>query len=255
MATKFAQHFLINQHAVERIVNAMKLAPQDTVLEIGPGKGAVTALLVEGVQRVVVVEIDPQMVALLKKKLIGSKNVAIIEKDILEFDLSALPEKEIKVVGNLPYNLTSPILRKLSEWTGWSTAFLMVQKEVGDRLCAPAGSSDYGALTVGMNLTCEIAPVFVLSESSFKPAPRVKSAVVKLTRRAVPLTDNIPAVQRVIQAAFQQRRKVILNSLSHGLGLPKEIVEATLENLKISPQIRPERIPVSQFIALAQQLV
>jgi 16S rRNA (adenine1518-N6/adenine1519-N6)-dimethyltransferase len=147
--------------------------------------------------------------------------------------------------------LTSPILRKVCDWTGWDTATFMVQKEVGDRLVAKVSTAAYGALTAGVSLTCEMERVFDLSENSFKPPPRVKSTVVKLTRRQQPLTDNVHKVQRVIQAAFQQRRKTILNSLSHGLNLDKEKVERMLSAENIPVTARAENLTVQNYLALS----
>ena len=272
---KFAQHFLINEHAIQRIIDSLELNPTDTVLEIGPGKGALTTYLVRRAKQVIAIEVDEQMIGILKNKLGAAQNFQLIESDVMDIDLdillpssrSHLPlkisssplegggqEGSVKVVGNLPYNLTSPILRKLCDWTGWSSAVLMVQKEVGERLCAKPGTSEYGALTVGVSLTCSCSPVFVLSETSFKPPPRVKSMVVRLDRRPQPLTEDIPFATKVIQAAFQQRRKTILNSLSHGLSLTKEEIGLFLEELKIEPTQRAETISIDQYVHLSHLL-
>ncbi|MCG3205179.1 MAG: Ribosomal RNA small subunit methyltransferase A [Elusimicrobia bacterium] len=272
MGAKYGQHFLVNSHAAERIVASMGLGAEDSVLEIGPGKGALTAFLLKA-HYLAIVEIDPDMVALLQGRFKSFPQVNLFQADILRFDFSRLngsisgpsstrqpigredgTKKPFKVVGNLPYNLTSPILRRLSDWKGWETATLMVQKEVAERLCAAPATSAYGALTVGMGLTCQIGFVFELSEKSFSPPPKVKSAVVKLIRRASPLTSDIEGTQRVIQAAFQQRRKTILNSLSHGLGLEKGQVEIFLKGLGIDPLIRPERLPIQAFVQLNEVL-
>ncbi len=227
----------------------MEITPSDRVLEIGPGKGSLTAFLLKA-GLVAIVEIDPEMVELLKTRFGSVPNVKLLQSDILKFDFSLLGAGPFKVVGNLPYNLTSPILRRLSEWTGWEDAYVMVQKEVADRLCAKPATEDYGALTAGMSLTCTVTRVFELSETSFNPPPKVKSTVVKLTRREKPLTGDIDGTQRVIQAAFQQRRKTILNSLSHGLQLEKAHVEKVLSSLGVPPTERPERLPVETFIRL-----
>jgi 16S rRNA (adenine1518-N6/adenine1519-N6)-dimethyltransferase len=195
------------------------------------------------------------MVVLLRQRFAAFPSIEVKQSDILDFDLQSLKPKNInvlhKVVGNLPYNLTSPILRKLSEWSGWTFAVLMVQKEVADRLCAAPGSADYGALTVGMNLTTTTERVFDLSPKSFNPPPKVDSTVIRVRRRPTPLTRNIEGAQKVIQAAFQQRRKTILNSLSHGLGLEKPDAEKILSQCQIDPGIRPEKLPVQSFIDLA----
>jgi len=251
MAAKFAQHFLTNQHAAERIAGALELKKGDALLEIGPGKGTLTAYFLAAT-KLVIVEVDPEMVTRLQQRFASFPNIQIIHKDILDLDLNALSEAgSFKVVGNLPYNLTSPILRMLSDWNGWTFAVLMVQKEVGDRLVAIPGSADYGALTVGMSLTTTTERVFNLSPQSFSPRPRVESTVVRVRRREQPLTNNIEGTQKVIQAAFQQRRKTILNSLSHGLGLEKMEAEKILSQCGIDPGLRPEKLPVQAFINLA----
>jgi 16S rRNA (adenine1518-N6/adenine1519-N6)-dimethyltransferase len=251
---RFAQHFLINSHAVERIVHSMELTQQDNVFEIGPGRGVLTALLIPQAHHVTAVEVDADLVGFLKTRFSYAKNFELVNNDILKFDLNGLPNPPYKVVGNLPYNLTSPILRKLSDWTGWTDALIMVQKEVGDRLTARVRDESYGALTVGMNLTCELKPLFELVPTSFKPPPRVHSSVLKLVRRQKPLIDNISGAQRVIQAAFQQRRKTILNSLSHGLKLEKDIVSKILAETKIPETTRPEQIDVPLFVELTKAL-
>jgi 16S rRNA (adenine1518-N6/adenine1519-N6)-dimethyltransferase len=249
MAVKYGQHLLSNRHAAERIVQALSLTAEDKVLEIGPGKGALTSYMLNA-GHITVIDIDPEMIEKLRNRFISQKNVSVVQSDILEFDLNAL-DGVWKVVGNLPYNLTSPILRKLADWNGWQEAHVMVQKEVAERICAKVGTPEYSALTVGISLIAEPTFVFELSETSFSPPPRVKSAVVRLQRRATPLTSDVPATQRVIQAAFQQRRKTLLNSLSHGLGVDKNIVEKWLTDLKIEATLRPERLPVELFVKLA----
>ncbi len=252
---KFAQHFLINSHAILRIVESLELTPDDTVLEIGPGKGALTTYLVRRAKDVHAVEVDEEMIKVLQNKLGAATNFFLHHADILDFDFNSLPAQgKIKVVGNLPYNLTSPILRRLCDWDGWTSATVMVQKEVGDRLCAKAGSSDFGALTVGINLTCVPTLEFILSENSYKPPPRVKSAVVRLDRRETPLTPDVPFATKVIQSAFQQRRKTILNSLSHGLNLTKEEIQLFFDELKIDSGIRAENLTVDQYVQLTRLL-
>lgn len=253
MAAKYAQHFLINAHAAERIVDALQLTDKDTVLEIGPGKGALTTLLLAKAKKVVAIEVDAEMTETLRKKFSARANFEVLNIDILDFDLARLSGVE-KIIGNLPYNLTSPILRKVCAWNSWNEAILMVQKEVGDRLVAKVNTPDYGALTVGMNLNCEMERVFDLSETSFKPPPRVKSTVVRLKRREHPLIDDIAQAQRVIQAAFQQRRKTILNSFSHGLNIDKETVQKKLAELNLSPTLRAENLSIEAYVHLATKL-
>jgi len=253
MPARYAQHFLKDLEASHRIVEALKISPSDSVLEIGPGKGALTSILIDKADHVVAVEVDQGLVKELEERFASNPKVQVVRGDILKFDFQGL-QGRFKVVGNLPYNLTSPILRRLSDWENWSEAVVMVQKEVGERLCAKVGTKAYGALTVGISLVAEAEPVLVLSESAFRPIPKVKSMVVRLLRRPAPLTKDINGTQKVIQAAFQQRRKTILNSLSHGLGLPKEKVGLLLKKAAIDQGIRPERIGVEKFIRFSQFL-
>lgn len=256
MSARYGQHFLSNRHAAERIGAEVGAGPDDAVLEIGPGKGALTPHLLAA-KRVVVVEVDERMVSVLRAKYASNKpNLEIVHSDILEFDLSTLVSPApFKVVGNLPYNLTSPILRKLSQWDHWRTAVVMVQKEVGDRLGAAVGTPEYGALTVGMSLTCTMQKIFELSEKSFDPPPKVKSVVVRLNRRETPLFDDVERAQRVIQAAFQQRRKTIENSLSHGLGFGKDYVRSALQELGLGPGLRAERLSPDDFVRVTRKLM
>ena len=257
---RFAQHFLIDKGAILRIIEAVKIEPGESVVEIGPGRGALTMEIIKRAGKLISIEIDSKMVQDLRSKFGGKKNFQLIHQDILKQDLSqlnsdSLQNKKFKVVGNLPYNLTSPILRKLTFWEGWDRAVIMVQKEVGDRLCASVGSKQYGALTVGMSLSCEAQPLFHLSRDSFRPRPKVESSIVKLTRKIKPLTDNIKKTQRIIQAAFQQRRKTILNSLSHGLGLNKNKVEGILKALDLKPTLRAENLSPEVYVALSKELL
>lgn len=246
---RYGQHFLVNRHAVERIVESLHLGPADNLLEIGPGKGVLTSLLLARAGFVTAIEVDDLLIPYLSKKFASNQNFKLIHQDFLDCDLSIFPSG-FKIVGNLPYNLTSPILRKVCDSSQWSEAVFMVQREVGNRLAAKEGSSDYGALTVGVSLSCEIERVFDLSETSFDPPPRVKSTVVRLKRRSQPLTQEPESIQRVIQAAFQQRRKTILNALSHGLNLTKEEVQLLLLEIKIDPGCRAETISVETYVKL-----
>lgn len=246
---RFAQHFLINGHAVQRIVDTLELTKTDSVLEIGPGKGVLTQFLVPRAGHVTGVEVDDPLIPFLTRKFAPFPNFTLVHADIMEFDFNSLPPP-VKIIGNLPYNLTSPILKKICDATNWTTAVIMVQKEVGDRLGAVPGTTDYGALTVGISLYAEIERIFELSEASFDPRPRVKSCVMRLKRRSKPLSENPVATQKVIQAAFQQRRKTILNSLSHGLNINKEETLALLAKLNIDPMSRAETLSVDTYVAM-----
>lgn len=246
---RYGQHFLSNRHAVDRIVEEMHLSKTDSVIEIGPGKGVLTVPLLEKAGHVTAIEVDDKLIPFLTRKFGSYKNFTLLHRDFLEFDLTKL-SPTTKIVGNLPYSLTSPILRRVCDSQNWAEAMFMVQREVGDRLTASPGSTDYGALTVGVSLSSELERVFDLSETSFDPPPRVKSTVVRLKRRQQPLTIETEAVQRVVQAAFQQRRKTILNALSHGLNLTKEEVQVILMELHVDPGCRAETISVDTYVRL-----
>lgn len=253
---RYGQHFLVNPHAIERIVDALNITNEKSVLEIGPGKGALTAYLLKNAKKVVGVEVDDVWVSYLTQRYGQHAQFQLIHKDILDFDLKKLEEISFpwRVAGNLPYNLTSPILRRLCSWNGWDEAVVMVQKEVGDRLVAQVGTSAYSALTVGVGLSCRAERIFDLSPASFNPAPKVASTVIRLTRHVVPLDDNIDHVQKIIQAAFQQRRKTILNSLSHGLQIDKNKISLILKNIDIQENERPERLSITKFIQLSNSI-
>lgn len=254
---RYAQHFLIDESARSRIVESMGIDTHQAVLEIGPGNGALTGELLKRAGHVTAVEIDAQLVKNLASRWGKEGQFQLVHADILKFDLHSLtnpvnPSDPYVVAGNLPYNLTSPILRKLAGWDGWAKAVVMVQKEVGERICAAVGSPAYGALTVGVALSCRAEPLFDLGPQSFRPRPKVDSRVLSLVRRIRPLTADIAAAQRVIQAAFQQRRKTVLNSLSHGLSIPKKRAGELLQSTGVPETLRPERIPVETFVQLAE---
>lgn len=258
MGARFDQHFLVNLDAADRIVEEAVRAG-GPVLEIGPGKGVLTGGLVARAPLVVAVELDAALSSALRTRYAGLERFTVHNVDILKFDLRSLPPpprpSPYAVVGNLPYGITSPILRRLSEWTGWASAVLMMQKEVGDRICGKTGTAAYGALTIGVRLVAEADRLFDLAPGSFRPPPRVHSSVLRLTRRAVPLTARRNETERVVQAAFQQRRKTLENALSHGLGIPKEEANRRLVARGIDPRIRGERVSPEGFIGITDDLI
>ncbi len=251
---RYGQHFLQNIGAVRRIVDLLDLAPGDRVLEIGAGGGVLTAVLAKLPVRLIAVEIDPALASELSDRLRTAGNVTIRNQDILEFDFARLGQKrEWKVVGNLPYNITSPILAKVFDSSeAFSAGVFMVQREVADRLVAKVGSADYSSLTVFSSLYSDISRAFVLKPGSFFPPPKVSSAVVTLTFRSPVLADAGCRLRfhRFVQSIFSHRRKTISNCIMQVGGFRRDLVSRMLADLAIDPAIRPQRISLQQFISL-----
>ena len=258
MGARFGQHFLANPHVAGRIASALHLSPVDTVLEIGPGKGALTRHLLESGARVVGVEIDEDLYKGLQSRFRGIAQFRVVLGDALETDFASLFKGEkgpVKVAGNIPYKITSPLLECLTQWPGWELAVLMVQEEVAERITASPGTKTYGALSVGIQLVAQAHFLFGLSKNSFRPVPRVDSAVFELVRRPDPLTEEERLrTMKVVRAAFSQRRKTILNSLSAGLTLPKGEAEKGLRAAGIDPAARAETVGLDGYKRLSDTI-
>lgn len=257
------QHFLLHPHLARRIVAALQLTPQDLVVEIGPGLGALTVFLAREARRVVALELDPRLAAYLKEELFAnSPQVNIVCQDILKFDLLRLSREvgaPLAVVGNLPYQITSPLLFKLAaEKAALSRAVLMLQQEVGDRLLATPGTKDYGVLSVLLQYHFHLASLFSLGPGNFYPPPQVTSVVVRLTpREPKPRAQDSEWFARVVKAAFASRRKTLRNTLAsrrNPLGLPPAAVLAALSAQGLDPNRRGESLSLEQFVNLANEL-
>jgi 16S rRNA (adenine1518-N6/adenine1519-N6)-dimethyltransferase len=254
-----SQNFLINQGAAKRIVDSLNLSQDDMVLEIGAGKGALTKHLLEKARKVFAVELDKRLCDYLRRTFGESENLAIIQKDILRMDFTGLIDSpgSFKVVGNLPYKITSPVLELLLEQKGRiPLCVLMVQKEVASRIGAHPGTRDWSPLSIACQLYSKVEVLFHLKPGSFSPAPQVKSSVIRLTFLPEPKV-NLPNEEfffRVIKAAFGQRRKMLLNSLSANLSLPKRELTLILSDVKIDPQRRPETLSIEEYAVLTSAL-
>jgi 16S rRNA (adenine1518-N6/adenine1519-N6)-dimethyltransferase len=252
---RFGQNFLTDTNLLRAIAADAGVTGKDTVLEIGAGAGALTAALCEKAGRVVAYEIDTRLESILNEKLAGFDNYELRFKDFLK-------ENKIeyfdKVVANLPYYITAPVIFKLIEFEKPPECIVvMVQEEVADRLCAKAGTKDYGAITASVALTYRAEITRRVSRSMFVPRPNVDSAVVKLTNVQCTMY-NVQLVQKarkVIKAAFSMRRKTLANNLTAGLGINKERAEEVLRACKISPQARGETLYAQQFLDLAGELL
>ena len=261
---KFGQNFLIDTHVLEKIISAAGITKNDCVLEIGPGIGTMTQYLAENAGHVVAVEIDRNLIPILKETLADYDNVTVINEDILRVDIKALAEeynggKPIKVVANLPYYITTPIIMGLFEsGVPIDNITVMGQKEVADRMKEGPGSKDYGALSLAVQYYAEPEIVANVPPNCFIPRPNVGSAVIRLTRhKEMPVEVKDPALMfKIIRASFNQRRKTLQNGLGNAPELPytKEQIAAAIAEMGLTPTIRGEALSLAQFAQLSDIL-
>lgn len=264
----FGQNFLTDLNVLKNIVEAADITANDNVIEIGPGIGALTEQLAQAAGEVLALEIDQDLIPVLKEVLSPYDNVKVINQDVLQANLPELIKKEfkdpsrpIKVVANLPYYITSPILMNLlASPVEWATICVMMQKEVAQRLTAKPGTKQYGALTLAIEYQTQAKIAFDVSRKVFVPSPNVDSAIVVLTPRTNPLPVQPFDKQKLfgfIRGCFAHRRKSLWNNLQSVIGKDpavKEKMTVVLAQLDISPQIRPEKLTLEQFIELANAL-
>ena len=261
---KFGQNFLIDTHVLEKIIQSANITKEDFVLEIGPGIGTMTQYLAEAAREVTAVEIDRNLIPILKDTLSGYDNVNVINEDILKVDICRLAQEKnggrpIKVVANLPYYITTPIIMGLFEsHVPLDSITIMVQKEVADRMQVGPGTKDYGALSLAVQYYAQPYIVANVPPNCFMPRPKVGSAVIRLTRYAQPpvQVDDEKKMFRLVRASFNQRRKTLQNGLSNAqdLSFSKEEIAAAIESLGLSPSVRGETLTLAQFAALSDVL-
>jgi len=259
---RFGQNFLIDGHVVEKIINAAEITKDDTVLEIGPGIGTMTQYLTEAAGNVYAVEIDKNLLPVLEETLADYDNVTVINEDILKVDINALlgdNAKNVKVVANLPYYITTPIIMGLFEnHIPAKSITVMVQKEVAQRMQAKPGSKDYGALSLAVQYYAEPYIVANVRPNCFMPRPNVGSAVIKLTSWDKPPVevDNEKLMFDLIRASFNQRRKTLQNGINNApnLSFTKEQVIGALKEMGLSESIRGEALTLEQFAELSNIL-
>lgn len=254
-----SQNFLTNDKAARRIVESLDLKKDDTVLEIGAGKGALTGYLLEKVDKVLAVEIDKRLCSYLKQRFSNKKNLKLINKDILKINFrdSVQPGSSCKVVGNLPYQITSPVLSLLLENKEFITlCVLMFQKEVALRICAVPGNKDWSPLSIAVQLYSDVKILFHLEPSSFFPPPQVDSSVIQMVFLSEPRV-RVPDEKLffwVVRSAFGQRRKMLMNSLTANLDLPKKGIEVILNKIDIDPRRRAETLSLNEFARLSSAM-
>jgi 16S rRNA (adenine1518-N6/adenine1519-N6)-dimethyltransferase len=264
IAKKFGQNFLVDESILKAIIDCSELSKDDCVLEIGPGLGVMTQALCEKAGKVLAVEIDRKLIPILNVSLFGIDNVKIINEDILKLDLkTALKENfgdcPVKVVANLPYYITTPIImRLLEEGINFKSITVMVQKEVGARLAADPGGKDYGSLSVAVQYRCIPNKIMIVPPESFIPQPEVESMVVRLDSRDKPPVDlkDEQMYFRVVKASFGQRRKTLLNALSAGnLGKSKDELKELLQRNGIDEKRRGETLSLEEFARIANDII
>ena len=258
---KFGQNFLIDSNVLESIIRGAEITKDDFVLEIGPGIGTMTQYLCEAARQVVAVEIDKMLIPILEDTLSEYDNVEVINQDVLKVDIKYLAEeknngKPIKVVANLPYYITTPIIMGLFEsGVPIDSITIMVQKEVADRMQTGPGSKDYGALSLAVQFYATAKVILNVSATCFMPRPNVDSAVIKLTRHKEP-TVNVADEKlmfKIIRASFNQRRKTLVNGLKNSpeLSFSKEQIVKAIEKIGKPETIRGEALTLEEFAELA----
>lgn len=262
---RYGQNFLIDSHILEKIIEASEITREDCVLEIGPGIGTMTQYLAESAGRVIAVEIDQSLIPILSDTLSSYENVTVINEDILKLDINKLVEEKnagrpVKVVANLPYYITTPIIMGLFEsHVPLKSITIMVQKEVADRMQVGPGTKDYGALSLAVQYYAKPEVVTYVSPSCFLPRPKVGSAVIRLTAFDKPPVETVDEgfLFSVIRASFNQRRKTLVNGLTNAaeLHLTKKQVTDALAQMNLSPAVRGETLTLEQFAMLSRILI
>lgn len=261
---KFGQNFLIDPRVLDKIIEAAGIGKEDFVLEIGPGIGTLTQYLCEHAGKVLAVEIDPKLIPILKETLADYKNIEIIHGDILKQDIQRIADrynggKPVKVVANLPYYITTPIIMELFEsHVPLANVTVMVQKEVAERMQAQPGTKEYGALSLAVQYYARPYLAANVPPNCFMPRPAVGSAVIRLdclSRTPVEVKDE-KLMFRLIRASFNQRRKTLQNGLANsgGLNFTKEQIGQAIQAVGLDPAIRGEKLGLVQFAALADEL-
>ena len=250
---RFGQNFLHDQNVIQRIVNNINPQQDDHIVEIGPGEGALTELVLDKIGRIDVVELDRDLIPLLKIKFISYEGLTIHQGDALKFDFCQLQQdnKKLRIIGNLPYNISTPLLFHLFEHNACiKDMHFMLQKEVVDRMVASPGDSAYGRLGIMLHYFCKAEYLFTVKPGAFRPAPKVDSAIVRLVPHEKPpvAIDDFDIFSKLVNHAFSQRRKTLRNILKGQLSAEQ------IEALGIEPTIRPERLSLQDFATIANAI-
>jgi 16S rRNA (adenine1518-N6/adenine1519-N6)-dimethyltransferase len=246
------QHFLTDRKILERIADAARIAPTDTVVEIGPGRGALTDLLVERAGKLVAIEYDRALAAQLRERYANRKGVEIVQADVLNVRLADVAGETFKLIGNVPYYITTPIIFHALERPRPELAVYLVQREVGERIVARAGEDDYGALSANVQAVAEAELLFKVPAGAFQPPPKVESAVIRVTPRSAPVVspEEEPGYRALVQGAFGMRRKQVQRVLRALWSIDAEKAQRILAATGIDPTVRPETIDPEGFARL-----
>jgi 16S rRNA (adenine1518-N6/adenine1519-N6)-dimethyltransferase len=250
---RFGQNFLIDQHIINHIVRMVRPSASDTLVEIGPGKGAITALLLAACPHLHVVELDRDLIPLLQAQFSQYPDMRIHQADALKFDFGALgsAERPLRIVGNLPYNISTPLIfHLLSYGTAIRDMHFMLQKEVVLRMAAGPGDNNYGRLGIMTQVFCQVEHLFDVGPECFRPVPKVESAIVRLTpyQHSPWALQDLPLFEKLVRTAFSQRRKTLRNCLKQVLA------PEALEAVGIDPSMRAETVSLAQYVLLANHL-
>jgi 16S rRNA (adenine1518-N6/adenine1519-N6)-dimethyltransferase len=256
---RLGQNFLIHENVIESIVRLLDLTPRDEIVEIGPGLGFLTRRLVERAQRVWAVEIDAALVDRLQRSSVGTQPaLRLMHNDILKVKpQDFLPPHKVKLVGNLPYSVSTPVLFRLFDWREhFSSLVLMLQKEVADRIASGPATKVYGALSVWCQVHGRIAEKISVAPEAFFPKPKVRSTILKIDLYPEPLisASEFPVLRDVLRAAFGQRRKTLGNALTNWLGRDRKEIESCLRGAALDPVRRGETLGLQEFLSLVHAL-
>ncbi len=250
---RFGQNFLHDQYVIGRIISSIHPQPDDCLVEIGPGMGALTGPILDATGKLHVVELDRDLIPVLRTQFFNFPDFHIHEGDALKFDFSTIPPEgeQLRIVGNLPYNISTPLIfHLLSHHRLVKDMHFMLQKEVVERLAAEPGTSDYGRLSIMAQYYCRVEPLFIVGPGSFNPPPKVDSAIVRLVpHQTLPCpAKNTAVLERVVREAFHMRRKTIRNNL-------KNLIDPViLESIGIDIGLRPERLTLADYVKIADTL-
>lgn len=245
---RFGQNFLHDQNIIQRIITAINPQRNQTIIEIGPGKGALTDPLLEHLDILHVIEVDRDLAHALAKKYEAEQNIVIHCLDALTYDFKELGNQHLRIIGNLPYNISTPLIFHLLENSQViDNMVVMLQEEVIDRMCASPGSKDYGRLSVMVQANCHTEKLFTVGPGSFSPPPKVMSAIIKLQPydKVLNKISDYPCFEKIVKQAFSQRRKTLRNCLKGMLD------EHQIVNLGIAPGVRAETLSIDNFVQLA----
>ena len=247
---RFGQHFLHDTLIIDKIIKTISPQKKETIVEIGPGKGALTIPLAKLAIKLHAIELDNDLSVMLKKRFRNNSIVKIIQADALDFNFSALGNN-LRIIGNLPYNISTPLMFKLTKYRDHiKDQHFMLQKEVVDRLIAKPGNKNYGRLTVMLGTYLDITSLFEVQPNAFKPPPKVNSAVVRMTSKPLNqiIIKDLKKLSSIVTLAFSQRRKMLSNALKN------EVLASDMEAVGIDPKLRAEQVPIKSWSFLANHL-